>query len=183
MHMWHELFSLTPSIAEKVVRAAMIYVFLIAALRVGGKRELGQLNTLDFIVLLTVANAVQNGIIGNDNSVTGAVIGATTLFVINGIAAIATFRSPTIHRLLIGTPAVLIEDGEINHRNVRRERISDADLSQAITDAGGSDTHDVERCVLETNGHIAVTLRSVDPNATRFDEIRRRLAEIEARLG
>lgn len=180
--MWHELFSLTPSVAEKILRAAFIYGFLLVALRLGGKRELGQLNTMDFIVLLTVANAVQNGIIGNDNSLTGAVIGATTLFVINGVAAFAAFRSSFVRRLLAGAPAILITDGEVNHRNLRRERISDGDLLQAILDAGGESTTDVQRCILETNGHIVVTLRTKDANAARFDEILGRLTDIERRI-
>ena len=77
--MLHDLFSMGPSVGEKILRAVLIYVFLLAALRVGGKRELGQLNTMDFVVLLAVANAVQNGIIGQDDSVTGAIIGATSL--------------------------------------------------------------------------------------------------------
>lgn len=180
--MWHELFSLTPTVAEKIIRATVIYLFLLVALRVGGKRELGQLNTLDFIVLLTVANAVQNGIIGNDNSLTGAVIGALTLFLVNGLAAVATFRSPLIRRLLIGAPAILIEGGVVRQRTMRKERISDVDLIQAITEAGGTSTDDVERCVLETNGHISVSLRPVDPNADRFATISERLSRIEERL-
>lgn len=180
--MWHELFSLTPSVAEKILRAAFIYGFLLVALRLGGKRELGQLNTMDFIVLLTVANAVQNGIIGNDNSITGAVIGATTLFVINGVAAIVAFKSSFVRRLLVGTPSLLVDNGRINHRALRRERITEDDLMQAIADEGGSSAGDVEQCILETNGHIAVTLRKVDPNLARFAEISERLSRLEERL-
>ena len=74
------MFDLDLSLGEKVIRAVVIYLFLVIALRLVGKRELTQLNTLDFVVLLAVANAVQNGLIGADNSVTGAVVGATVLF-------------------------------------------------------------------------------------------------------
>src|SRR5262245_66370790 len=81
--MWDDLFNLQVSVGEKVLRALLVYAFLIIALRVVGKRELGQANTLDLAVLLLVANAVQNGIIGNDVTVTGAVLGAATLFAIN----------------------------------------------------------------------------------------------------
>ena len=70
--MWHSIFHLDVSVGEKIVRSILIYVFLVVALRVVGKRELGQANTLDLVVLLLVANAVQNGIIGNDVSVTSA---------------------------------------------------------------------------------------------------------------
>src|SRR3954451_9331208 len=89
---WHDLWALGPSVAEKVIRAALIYLFLIAALRILGKREIAQANTLDFLVLLLVANAVQNGIIGNDNSVSGALIGAATLFAMNRLFSWLVFR-------------------------------------------------------------------------------------------
>src|SRR5439155_3080341 len=77
--MWHNMVDLDPTVLEKVLRSIAIYLFLALALRFFGKRELGQSNTLDLVVLLLVANAVQNGIIGADNSVTGALIGAIVL--------------------------------------------------------------------------------------------------------
>ena len=180
--MWHELFSLTPSVLEKVLRAVLVYGFLLAALRLGGKRELGQLNTMDFIVLLAVANAVQNGIIGNDNSITGAVIGATTLFIVNGLASAAAVRSPGVRRLLVGMPTVLVVDGVVNKRNLRRERLSLDDLTQAVSEAGGSSVDEVHRCVIEPNGHMAVTLRQSDPNTARYEKIMERLVALEDQL-
>src|SRR5918994_2440121 len=92
--MWDSIFDLQLSVGEKVLRALLIYVFLVVALRVVGKRELGQANTLDLVVLLLVANAAQNGIIGNDVSVTGAVIGAVTLFAINEVVNRTTYAFP-----------------------------------------------------------------------------------------
>ena len=96
--MWHAIFSLPIPVGEKVLRALLVYTFLIVAFRLAGKRELGQSNTLDLAVLLLVANAVQNGVIGLDNSVTGAVVGAATLMVANSLVSRAakTSRAPTI---------------------------------------------------------------------------------------
>ena len=116
--MWNEMFTLDLSVAEKILRSVVIYGFLILALRIGGKRELSQLNTMDFIVLLAVANAVQNGIIGEDNSLTGAIIGATTLFVINGVALIAVSRSRTLRRVLVGTATPIVEAGIVNQQTL-----------------------------------------------------------------
>ena len=82
--MWHDIVQLDVSTVEKLVRPVLIYGFLVVALRLAGKRELAQLNSLDFVVLLAVANAVPNGIIGDDDSVTGGVLGASALFVLNG---------------------------------------------------------------------------------------------------
>ncbi len=91
--MWHDMFALPVPVAEKILRALFVYLFLVVALRLAGKRELAQLSTFDFVVLLSVANAVQNGIIGNDDSITGAWIGAMTLFVANFALAFTIVRS------------------------------------------------------------------------------------------
>lgn len=180
--MWNEMFTLDPSIAEKILRSVVIYGFLILALRIGGKRELSQLNTMDFIVLLAVANAVQNGIIGEDNSLTGAIIGATTLFVINGVALIAVSRSRTLRRVLVGTATPIVDAGIVNHRNLRRLRMTTDDLTQAIVEAGGSDVSDVVRCVVEPNGHIAVTLADRNASAADMALVKAQLARIEQML-
>jgi uncharacterized membrane protein YcaP (DUF421 family) len=177
--MWHELFHLTPSILEKVLRAVAVYAFLLVSLRVAGKREMGQLNMMDFIVLLAVANAVQNGIIGNDNSVTGAVIGATTLFVVNWVTSMAAVRSPRARRVLVGMPTILVVDGVVNTRNLRHERMSMEDLMQAVSEAGGSSIAELRRCAIEPNGHIAITLGQSDVNAARYAEVLERLATME----
>src|SRR2546423_7802534 len=110
--MWHSMFHLGESISEKLLRDLFIYAFLLIALRVRGKRELGQSNTLDLLVLLLVANAVQNGIIGSDNSVTGAVLGATGLFAINAAFSQLAYRYDWADWLFEGTATELIKDGK-----------------------------------------------------------------------
>ena len=160
----HDMFALGPSVAEKILRSVLIYAFLLVALRIGGKRELGQLNTMDVIVLFAVANAVQNGIIGEDNSITGAVIGATTLFVVNEAVALASARSTRVHRVLVGAPTVLVQDGEPVERALRRERISLDDLLQAVVQQGYSSLEEVQHCVIEPGGQIVVTARRKPPS-------------------
>ena len=117
------MFDLQLTLGEKVIRALVIYLFLVIALRVVGKRELTQLNTLDFVVLLAVANAVQNGLIGADNSVTGAVAGATVLFLLASGLGWLLYRSGLLRRALEGTPTELIRDGEVLDDALRREEI------------------------------------------------------------
>src|SRR5215218_2779482 len=106
--MWQAIFDLHLSVGEKVLRALLVYGFLVIALRLVGKRELGQTNTLDLVVLLLVANAVQNGIIGADNSVTGAFLGAAVLFVVNELVNRASYTFPWVERALEGEPTTLI---------------------------------------------------------------------------
>src|SRR5579864_9515912 len=90
---WHDMLVSGVPIGEKVIRTVAVYIFLIGGLRLFGKRELGQLNPLDFIVLLLLSNTVQNAIIGNDNSLAGGLLGAGVLFVINDLLVRYAYRT------------------------------------------------------------------------------------------
>ena len=154
--MWQHIFDLQVSAGEKVLRAILIYLFLIAILRIVGKRELGQANTLDLVVLLLVANAVQNGIIGNDVSVTGAVIGAVTLFAINELISRSTYAFPWVSRLLEGKPTLLISEGQPIHMALRRSGISLSELRATARREGFPDLDAVHTATLETNGAVTM---------------------------
>jgi uncharacterized membrane protein YcaP (DUF421 family) len=141
---------------EKVLRAVLVYAFLVIALRLVGKRELGQFNTLDLIVLLLVANAVQNGIIGAENSVTGAFIGAATLFVVNEAVNRVTYVFPGVSRLLEGNPTFLIEKGKPVRRALVISGISLSELRAIARRQGFPDLATVQTAVLETNGVVTM---------------------------
>ena len=110
---WTDMFQLGLPIAEKIVRPVLVYAFLIVGLRLAGKRELAQLNTFDLVVLLLLSNVVQNAIIGEDNSVTGGLIGAATLLVVNHVVVRFLFRHEQLDRVIEGEPDVLIDDGRL----------------------------------------------------------------------
>src|SRR5207253_7574147 len=105
-----DMFHLGVPVAEKMVRPVVIYFFLIVGLRLAGKRELAQLNPFDLVVLLTLSNTVQNAIIGEDNSVTGGLIGATTLLVVNYAVIRFLYGHEKLERLIEGEPDVLLAD-------------------------------------------------------------------------
>src|SRR5215510_892043 len=107
----HAMFDLGPSVVEKVLRPLIVYAFLIAGLRLAGKRDLAQLNPFDLIVLLTISNTVQNAIIGEDNSVTGGLIGAATLLFVNHAVVRFLYGHEKLDRLVEGDCDVLIENG------------------------------------------------------------------------
>jgi uncharacterized membrane protein YcaP (DUF421 family) len=157
--MWQDLFDLQLSAGEKILRAVLIYLFLVIALRLVGKRELGQANTLDLVVLLLVANAVQNGIIGNDLTVTGAVIGAVTLFAVNEVFTRAAYSSSLVSRVLEGSPTSLIESGMPVRKALFREGISLPELRAIARRQGFSDLGEVETAILETNGIVTMFRR------------------------
>ncbi|MGI9092826.1 MAG: DUF421 domain-containing protein [Mycobacteriales bacterium] len=176
--MWSNMWSLHLSVGEKVLRAVVIYLFLVVALRLAGKRELAQLNTLDFIVLLAVANAVQNGLIGNDNSVTGALVGAAVLFVLNGALAFVLFRASRLRKLAEGTPTVLIRDGVVDRAAMRKQEISDEDLLTEVQSAGASKVDEVQTASLEPSGKVVVIPKQPDQSTKQYRDLVRRIDEL-----
>ncbi len=178
--MLRDIFHLDVSVLEKLLRPVLIYAFLAIALRLAGKREMAQLNSLDFVVLLAVANAVQNGIIGNDVSVTGAVLGASALFLLNGILAMVLFRSPRLRTFAEGTPRVLISMGVIDHEALRKERLTVDQLLAAIATQGAGGLDDVEEASLEPNGTIVTRMKEMDRDALRFIDLSQQLDELKA---
>jgi uncharacterized membrane protein YcaP (DUF421 family) len=160
---WDDIWNLQVSAGEKVVRALLVYGFLVIALRVVGKRELGQTNTLDLVVLLLVANAVQNGIIGADNSVTGAFLGAAALFVVNELVNRTTYAFPWAERALEGKPAVLIREGKPVRRTLRDSGISLSELRAIARRQGFADLGGVRTAILETNGVVSMFREEESP--------------------
>jgi uncharacterized membrane protein YcaP (DUF421 family) len=154
--LWSDLFVPEISLLEKLLRSFGVFAFLVVALRLGGKRELGQLNILDLAVLLLVSNALQNAMIGADNSLVGGVVGASALFALNYLFARLTFNSPRARRLLEGSPRVLLEHGRLVHEALRREAITAEAVRSAALERGFQRLADVELIVLEPNGHLAI---------------------------
>src|SRR5438445_7354272 len=152
---WSDLLQPDISIIEKVIRPVIVYLFLVIGLRLAGKRELAQLNPFDLVVLLTLSNTVQNAIIGNDNSVMGGLIGATTLLIVNYVVVRFLFKHEKLDRLVEGDPDVLIENGEIRHERLTKELITLAELETAAHRQGFSSLDDVDRAVLEPGGAIS----------------------------
>src|SRR5437867_1530191 len=111
--LWGDMFHLGLPVLEKVLRPLFVYAFLVVGLRLAGKRELAQLNPFDLVVLLTLSNTVQNAIIGDDNSVTGGVIGATTLLLVNYAVVRFLYGHQALEHTVEGGADVLIEGGRV----------------------------------------------------------------------
>src|SRR5579871_6033880 len=126
--MWHEIFALGVPVAEKILRPVLVYVFLVVVLRVFGKRELAQLNPFDLVVLLSLSNTVQNAIIGDDNSLSGGLIGAFTLMGVNYLVVRFLFRHRRLDQILEGKPSVLIEDGQVRKEALAKELLTRSEL-------------------------------------------------------
>src|SRR5262252_5332503 len=143
-----DMFVLTLPIAEKMIRPVVVYVFLIVGLRLAGKRELAQLNAFDLVVLLTISNTVQNAIIGNDNSVLGGLIGATTLLLVNYIVVRFLYSHESLDRMIEGEPEVLIDNGVVRKDRLEKELITLSELEEAAHKQGFSSLGLIERAIL-----------------------------------
>lgn len=154
--LYEHMFQLPLPIAEKLLRPVIVYLVLVALLRLFGKRELAQLNPFDLVVLLSLSNTVQNAIIGDDNSVTGGVIGAFSLLAINWLVVRALYRSPRLTRALEGRSTILVRDGQINLKELERGSLSREELLEVIHRQGFEDFDQVRRCQLEPNGTFYV---------------------------
>jgi uncharacterized membrane protein YcaP (DUF421 family) len=148
------------TIWEKVIRAAVVYLFLLIAFRLTGKRQVGQMTTFDLIVVLIISNVLQNAMIGPDNSVVGGIIGAAVILIVNFLIAELALRSRRAERILEPEPTVLIVNGKIVERNLRKELISTADLHSALRKDGVISAEDVKLAVLEPNGTISIIKKS-----------------------
>ncbi len=177
--LWTDLMVPGVSIAEKILRPILVYVFLIVGLRLAGKRELAQLNPFDLVVLLTISNTVQNAIIGNDNSLLGGLVGAATLLLVNWLVVRWSFTHPAVERLVEGTPTVLIEDGAPNQARLAREMVTLDELSIAARRQGLLTLEDVDRAVLESDGALTFVPKAATTRVRRHEEILSRLEALQ----
>jgi uncharacterized membrane protein YcaP (DUF421 family) len=139
---------------ERIIRASVGYVFLLVAFRLMGKRQVGQLTPFDLVVLLIVSNVLQNAMIGPDNSIGGGLIGALTIFFLNGLVARLTFAHHAIERLIDGTPTCLVHNGKIDDDAMRKELVTRAELHAALREAGMVDPTEARFVFLESTGRM-----------------------------
>jgi uncharacterized membrane protein YcaP (DUF421 family) len=177
-----DMFVLGLPLAEKIIRPIVVYVFLIVGLRLAGKRELAQLNPFDLVVLLTISNTVQNAIIGEDNSITGGLIGAATLLIVNYAVVRFLYDHERLDRLIEGEPDVLIENGVLNVDRLKKELIARTDLETAAHKQGFSSLDDIDRAVLDPGGGISFSAKKPTAETSRHDQVMARLDELSAQL-
>jgi len=137
-------------------RAAVIYVAVLVGLRLAGKREMGQMTVSDLVVLLLLANAVQNAMVGPDTSLLGGVVAAVALLASNAAVARLRLRWPRLRRLIEGSPTLLVLRGKVISDHLRREGLDQEALEAALREHGVADLDDVEMAILEIDGSISV---------------------------
>ena len=148
-------------------KTSIIYLFLVAGLRLLGKRELGQMNIYDLVLLIVIANAVQNAMVGSDNSLVGGIIAATTLLVFNRAFAAIMERSPKLEKFMVGEPTLIVNDGQILTDKMRREGVTRDQLLAALREHGMDSVNQAHMCVLEVDGTISVVPQGSTVHKTR----------------
>jgi uncharacterized membrane protein YcaP (DUF421 family) len=178
----HDMFALGVPVTEKLLRPIAVYGFLVVGLRLAGKRELAQLNPFDLVVLLTISNTVQNAIIGEDNSVTGGLIGAATLLVVNHLVIRYFYVHDRLEQLIVGGETVLMENGNVMPDRMKRELITMTEFEAAAHKQGFASLDDVDRAIIEPGGGICFFAKRPGPEAQRHAEVIGRLDAILAQL-
>ncbi|MDQ2725518.1 MAG: DUF421 domain-containing protein [Actinomycetota bacterium] len=156
-------------IIEKVIRTVGIYLGLLIMLRFAGKRDLAQLNSFDLVVLLLLANIVQNAVIGNDTSLSGGLLGAAVILVANGVVVRVFGTSDRTARLFEGKPSVIVADGSFVNGVLSRLGLRKADVVSAIRRQGADEVAEVDEAVLSPGGAIVVTLKEEAQNPKMSD--------------
>jgi uncharacterized membrane protein YcaP (DUF421 family) len=157
------MWNISVPVWELLVRAIVVYAFLIGLLRLTGKRQIGQLAPFDLVLLLVLSNAVQNSMNGGDNSLVGGLVSATTLVALNYGIGLATFRSKRLEALVEGRPELIIHNGRVFEDAMRSAKLTHHELTAALRQAGCSCADEVQAAILENNGSISVVRRSADP--------------------
>ncbi|MBP9725604.1 MAG: DUF421 domain-containing protein, partial [Bacteroidia bacterium] len=139
-----------------LLRASVVYLFMVAAIRLFGKKELSQLSVTDLVFILLISNAVQNAMLGPDTSLAGGVLAALCLFILNYLLKLVMYRSKKVKSLIEGEPVMLVYKGNLIEDNMAKEKITLDELEAVVREHGVSSIDNVALAILEIDGNISV---------------------------
>jgi len=155
--MAHDLFTLSVSPLDLILRAGVVYLTVLVLLRISGKRQMGQMGATEFVAILLISNAVQNSMNGGDNSLIGGVILAAVLVAISALISYLTYKSRFFSSIFEGTPTLLVHKGKTIAKNLAHERMSESELKMLLRKQGLHNLADIETAILEADGTLSVT--------------------------
>jgi len=164
--MFEGVFNFDKSIAI-IFSSIIVYLFLVIAIRLFGKKEIAQLSISDLVFILLISNAVQNAMVANDSSLTGGLIAASSLFLINMIFKFVTYKSKKVSELVEGDPVMLIHEGNVIEENLKKQRITMDELEASVREHGVKDISAVNLAVLEVDGNISILSDSYKHKTTK----------------
>jgi uncharacterized membrane protein YcaP (DUF421 family) len=139
-----------------VISSVAIYLFMIFAIRLFGKKELSQLSVIDLVFILLISNSVQNAMVGSNTTLWGGLVAATALFVVNFVMKQAIYRFPSMSKFIQGEAIMLVYKGNIKIENMHRTRITHEELMEAVREHGVDSITDVDLAILEVDGNISI---------------------------
>lgn len=147
--------------------SSAVYIFIIIAIRLFGKKELAQLSIIDLVFILLISNAVQNAMVGSDSSLSGGLVAASTLFIINYLFKYLLYRFPKLGIVVQGVELMLIYKGQLNVSNMNKARITRDEILEAVREHGVSEIREVDLAVLETDGNISIISNEYKTRTTK----------------
>lgn len=150
------------------LRSLSVYAFMLVAIRLTGKKELSQLNTIDVVLILLISNAVQNAMVGDNTSLLGGLAAATVLFILNFLLKKLLFNNKKLRDLILQHPEILIHDGKLNFNKLSKLGISDEELKEAMREHGVEHYKDVKLAIFEVDGNISIISGEKNLKQTHF---------------
>jgi Predicted membrane protein len=148
-------------------KTALIYLFLIFGLRLLGKRELGQMSVYDLVLIIIIANAVQNAMLGNDNTLVGGLVAALTILLLNRVFTWFIVRHPKFNNFMLGVPVLIVRDGKLLKKPMEREGVTREHVLAAMREHGIAELEKVQIAVLEVDGSISIVAEDAQVHRTR----------------
>lgn len=161
--MWNNLFELSLPPANFIIRAFAVYLFVLILLRIGGKKQMGQMSATEFVAILLISNAVQNSMNGGDNSLLGGMILATALVFLSAVISYVTYKSRFFRSIFEGTPTLLIHNGKLIRKHMLKERLSESELRTLLRKQGVHNIHEIDTAILEADGTLSVIKKGDAP--------------------
>lgn len=162
-----------------IISSVSVYIFIVIAIRLFGKKELAQLSIIDLVLILLISNSVQNAMVGDDSSLAGGLVAATSLFVVNYLLKVIMFKFPHLGKLIQGEPVMLIYNGKLNMNNIEKSKISIRELMEAVREHGVSSIEDVNLAVLEVDGNISILSDEFSHKTVKKRKLKRVLGKSE----
>jgi len=162
---------------DVILRSLAVYLFIIIAIRLFGKKELAQLSVIDLVFILLISNSVQNAMVGPSTGLLTGIVAAATLFTVNALLKYTLYNNKTFNKFIQGEPVMLIHKGRVIEKNLHRQRLTFEELEAAVREHGVESMTDVDLAVLEVDGNISI----LSDNFTKKSFRKRRSHKIVAK--
>jgi uncharacterized membrane protein YcaP (DUF421 family) len=160
-----------------VISSVAVYLFIIIAIRIFGKKELSQLSVIDLVFILLISNAVQNAMVGNNTTLWGGLVAASALFVVNFLMKQVIYRFPSMSKLIQGEAIMLVYKGKMKIENMHRTRITHDELMEAVREHGVDSIADVDLAILEVDGNISILSNDFHRKTNRRRKLHRMITK------